>query len=74
MALDKTYIMLHIVTMTCHDIILSIYINMLPVVAPGEKIVAYCNDSLPPGLTIDHPELPLFGCHSEDYRQGRDDD
>ena len=74
MALDKTYIMLHIVTMTCHDIILLIYINALPVVAPGEKIVANCNDLRPPGLTVDHQEPPLFGCNSEEYRQLRDDD
>jgi hypothetical protein len=37
MVLDKTYIMLHIVTMACHDIILFIDINILLTVAPGEK-------------------------------------
>ena len=74
MALDKTYIMLHIVTITCHDIILFIYISMLITVAQREKIVANCNDLLPPELTVDHQEPPLFGFNSEEYRQLRDDD
>jgi hypothetical protein len=74
MVFDKTYIMLHIVTITCHYIILFIYISMLVSVARDGKIVAYCNDMLPPGLTIGHPEPSLCGCNSEEYPQLRDDD
>jgi hypothetical protein len=45
--LSKQYKVLHIVTITCHDTILFIYISMLMAVAPGRKIVADCNDFLP---------------------------
>ena len=45
--LSKKYEVLHIVTITCHDTILFIYISMLMAVAPGRKIVADCNDFLP---------------------------
>ncbi len=47
MALSKTYAMLHIVTMVCRDIVLCIYISILPDVSSGGKIVANCNDLLP---------------------------
>jgi hypothetical protein len=44
--LPKTYIMLHIVTVACPYTILFYYLSMLLAVAPGEKIVAICNDLL----------------------------
>ena len=73
MALSKTYAMLRIVTTECHDIILSIYISMLLAVAPGEKIVANCNDLLPSRLTNVHPAPSSFDCHSGESRKGLDE-
>ena len=73
MVLPKTYIMLHIVTMECHDTILCIYISMLMAVALDGKMVANCNDLLPSRLTNVHPAPSSFDCHSGESRKGLDE-